>query len=324
MTVLQSPLRLLAFLGRYGSQAFAISLVVGFALPQLAQYVRPAFSIIIFLFIALNMVRADLPALRRLMNQPVVLMLATVWSMFLPAAVIGIGILFCGRAVFEPGLLLGLAIAAAAPSLVAAPAYALLLGFSNALPLTVLVFGMSLSPLVAPFLADAVAGTAVPIDRIALMMRLAIFLAGAIGVGLVVRRFAGEQFLKANKAELDGVGVVLFFVFAIALAESVGTAFRQETMKALYYGALTFGLSAICFGLTLLVWWKRSAEDALTLGLATSLRNTGLIIAVMGANSVPDDTFLFFSLLQFPIYFAPQLIKPLARLIHRRNEIGAA
>lgn len=319
MNLLQLPLRALAFLGRYGAQAFALSLLVGFALPWLAAYVRPVFSVIIFLFIAVNMVRADLPALRRLMGQPGLLIAVTLWSMLLPAVVIGAGVFLIGRQTIEPGLLLGLAIAAAAPSLVAAPAYALLLGFSNALPLTVLVIGMVASPLVAPLLADAVAGAAVPIDRFALMLRLAIFLVGAMGVGLIVRRFAGEAFLKSRKAELDGVGVVLFFIFAIALAESVGTAFRQETGKALTYGALTFGLSAICFALTLLVWWKRSAEDALTLALATSLRNTGLIIAVMGANDVPDNTFLFFSLLQFPIYFAPQLVKPLARLIHRRN-----
>lgn len=323
MSFFQLPLRALAFLGRYGSQAFALSLLVGFALPWLAQYVRPVFGVIIFLFIALNMVRADLPALRRLMGQPALLAAATVWSTFLPAVVIGIGVVLTGRAAIEPGLLLGLAIAAAAPSLVAAPAYAMLLGFSNALPLTVLVIGMVASPIVAPLLADAVAGTAVPIDRLGLMVRLAIFLIGSIGVGLTVRRFAGEAFLKSRKAELDGIGVVLFFIFAIALAESVSTAFRQETMKALAYGAVTFGLSAICFGLTMLVWWKRGGEDALTLALATSLRNTGLIIAVMGANSVPDNTFLFFSLLQFPIYFAPQLVQPLARFIHRRNETAA-
>lgn len=319
MAALQFPLHILAFLGRYGTQAFALSLLVGFALPQLAEYVRPVFSVIIFLFISLNMVRADLPALRRLASQPGLLALGALWSMFLPAAVIGIGVMLAGRAAFEPGLLLGLAIAAAAPSLVAAPAYALLLGFSNALPLTVLVIGMLLSPLVSPLIADAVAGTAVPIDRLALMLRLAIFLFGAIAAGLFVRHFAGDKFLKHRKAELDGFGVVLFFIFAIALAESVGTASRTEPWKALFFGMLAFSISATCFGLTLLAWWKRSAEDALTLALATSLRNTGLIIAVMGVNTVPDSTFLFFSLMQFPIYFAPQLIKPLARLVHRRN-----
>ena len=318
MQLLQIPLRVLAFLGRYGTQAFALSLLVGFALPQLAEPVRPLLGVIIFTFITVNMMRADLPALRKLANRPAVLLFGTLWVTFLPAAVIGTGVWIVGRAAFDPGLLLGLAVAAAAPPLVAAPAYAMLLGFSNALPLLLLVLGMIMTPIIAPLLADAVAGAAVPIDRYGLMIRLAVFLFGAMGVGLLIRRLVGTGFLTSRKSELDGIGVVLFFIFAIALAESVGSAFRDAPVRALSYGALAFGLSAVCFALTLLVWSRISREDALTLGLTTSLRNTGLIIAVMGVNDVPPATFLFFSLLQFPIYFAPQLVKPIAAWAHRK------
>ncbi|MGL4811735.1 MAG: hypothetical protein ACRCXM_08150, partial [Beijerinckiaceae bacterium] len=143
----------------------------------------------------------------------------------------------------------------------------------------------------------------------------------AMGVGLALRRLTGPRLLQTYKSELDGVGVVLFFIFAIALAESVGTAIRVEPDKAMYYGALAFGLFAICLLLTLLVWARMSREDALTLGLATSLRNTGLLIAVMGVNDVPANTFLFFALLQFPIYFAPQMAKPIARWAHKGNDL---
>ena len=53
---------------------------------------------------------------------------------------------------------------------------------------------------------------------------------------------------------------------------------------------------------------------AFVLALGVGLRNTGLLVAPMGA-AIPDTAFLFFSLLQFPIYMAPLIVEPLARLI---------
>jgi hypothetical protein len=41
----------------------------------------------------------------------------------------------------------------------------------------------------------------------------------------------------------------------------------------------------------------------------------GLLVAVMGVNEVPATTFTFFALMQFPIYFAPQLLSPMAARI---------
>jgi hypothetical protein len=46
------------------------------------------------------------------------------------------------------------------------------------------------------------------------------------------------------------------------------------------------------------------------------MRNTGLLIIAMGA-ACPPDTYLFFSLLQFPIYCAPLAVAPLARLVRK-------
>jgi BASS family bile acid:Na+ symporter len=321
--VLHWPRQLLALLGRYGPQAFALSLIVGFALPWLASPLKPFLGAIIFCFITINMMRADLPALRKLAQNPAMIVATLAWNTFLPLLVIGAMVAVAGRAAFEPGLLLGLAIAAAAPPLVAAPAYAILLGFSNALPLAVLVLGMLVSPIVAPLIADAVAGAAVPIDRLALTLRLAVFLFGAMAVGLVIRRIVGSAWLAAHKPELDGTGVVQFFIFAIALTESVSTAAFENPAQVALHTGLAFAICIVCFVLTYMVWKRFGAGDAVTLALATGLRNTGLLIAVMGINDVPATTFLFFALMQFPIYFAPQMVKPfLGVLIGDRAKQG--
>jgi hypothetical protein len=56
----------------------------------------------------------------------------------------------------------------------------------------------------------------------------------------------------------------------------------------------------------------------MTLALATGLRNMGLLVAVLGVGNLPEKTFIFFGLMQVPIYFAPQLLLPLARIIRAR------
>ncbi|WP_342361569.1 hypothetical protein [Terrarubrum flagellatum] len=321
------PRSFLALLGRYGPTAFGLSLLVGFALPWLARPVKPILGAIIFCFIAINMMRADLPALRRLAQRPSLIATLLAWNTLLPFAVVGAIVAIFGRAAFEPGLLLGMAVTAAAPPLVAAPAYALLLGFSNAVPLTVLVLGMAITPLSAPLIADAIVGSAAPIDQIALTIRLAIFLFGAMAVGLAIRKAVGETWLSKNKPEFDGAGVVLFFVFAIALTESVSQAAFADLGKVALYLGIAFAICIICFVLTWLAWRRFHRREAVTLAIATGLRNTGLIIAAMGVNTVPDATFLFFALMQFPVYFAPQLLKPfvgaMAGNIKAKEEIAA-
>lgn len=284
-------------------------------MPWLAGPAKPFLGVVIFCFIAINMMRADLPALRKLAGRPLLILAAVAWNVLTPFVVVGAMVALFGRAAFEPGLLLGLAIAAAAPPLVAAPAYALLLGFSNAMPLTVLVLGMVVGPITAPLIADAIVGAAVPIDRVALTVRLAIFLFGAMAVGLATRRFVGAQWLADKKPELDGVGVVLFFIFAIALTESVSNAAFADPARVALYMALAFLICILCFAATIAVWRRYDRAEAVTLALATGLRNTGLLIAVMGVGHVPEQTFLFFALMQFPIYFAPQLVKPFLPLL---------
>jgi BASS family bile acid:Na+ symporter len=46
-------------------------------------------------------------------------------------------------------------------------------------------------------------------------------------------------------------------------------------------------------------------------GYAAGQRNMGVLIATLGAG-VPETTFLFFALAQFPIYFMPQVLRSLA------------
>jgi BASS family bile acid:Na+ symporter len=51
----------------------------------------------------------------------------------------------------------------------------------------------------------------------------------------------------------------------------------------------------------------------------TSQRNMGLMLAATGG-ALPDLTWLYFALSQFPIYLSPQMLKPLVRRLQRDSK----
>ncbi len=309
--------RALAFLGRNGANGFAISIFVGLALPQLAEAFRPLLPVTIFLFVMLTFARADFSGLRRAFDRPRSMAAAFVWLVAAPPLLMWFLITAVGRDSLEHGLLLGLSLIGAAPPLMGFPAYAALLGLDNSLGLMVLVLVMALSPFVSPQIASLLAGAAVPIDPFVLGLRLAWLLGGSMACALILRRIAGPPRLAALRHELDGVNVIIYFVFAIAAMDGViDAALATPGKTALYLAvgtAVSVGGVFIAFNALRLL----GKAEAFVLSLGSGMRNTGLLVAAMGA-ACPPDAYLFFSLLQFPIYCAPMAVAPLARMIRDR------
>jgi BASS family bile acid:Na+ symporter len=304
-------LDLLALIGRYGTQGFVASILLGLALPGAAATARPLLSACIFLFITLTFARADLAIIRRILRQPKRLLLACLWLCLAPAVLIGAGLTLTGRHSLDPGMVLGLAIIGAAPPILSGPAVAALLGIEPSLLLSATVITTLLAPVTSPLLADLVAGAAVPLDRWALALRLAVFIGGAIAVALAARRMIGEERLAARRKSIDGAGVVIYAVFAVAAMDGVTKAIMARPLVVATFIGAAFAVSAACLAVTWLALRWMGAGDRLMFGYASGQRNMGLLIATLGA-SVPETTFLFFALAQFPIYLMPQLLRSIA------------
>jgi BASS family bile acid:Na+ symporter len=88
----------------------------------------------------------------------------------------------------------------------------------------------------------------------------------------------------------------------------------NEPLKVLGLTLLSFALALGLAALTVLVFARFGMSQALALGLAAGNRNMGLMLAAAGA-SVPELTWLYFAIAQFPIYLMPALLKPLARRV---------
>jgi BASS family bile acid:Na+ symporter len=304
----------LALLARYGTQAFIVSIMAGIALPQLAALARPLLSVCIFMFIALMFARADLAIVGQILRHPRRLVFVGLWLILAPAGLIALGLALVGRSSLDPGLVLGISLIAAAPPILSGPAIAALIGIEPSFILASTLLATLFAPFVSPILADWVAGAAVPLDPAALALRLALLIGSAIAAAALVRRIVGVERLVVRRRSIDGAAVVIYFVFAVAAMDGLTTSAMADPLRVAGFLAVAFlisfaGLAAGWIGLPLLV-----PKERLMLGYATGQRNMGLLVAALGA-SVPDTTFLFFSLAQFPIYLMPQLLRTLASYV---------
>lgn len=310
---LQMVLSALALLGRYGTQGFAISIFMGLALPQFAAAARPLLPVTIFLFVAMSFARADWPALKAALAKPVALLAGVIWLTLAPAAMIMAIFALVPREALDPGMVLGLVIVAAAPPIMSGPAVAMMLNIEPTVLLAATIITTSLAPFIAPPLADFVLGGHVPLDRSILMMRLFGLVFGAILVAMLFRWLVGYRRLVAHKASLDGFGVVMYFLFAIAAMDGVTNAFLERPKTVALFLAVSTGIAAFGF---VAAWFALKPflkpGDRFLMGYGTGQRNMGVLIAALGA-ATPETTFLFFALAQFPIYLMPQIIKPLAQ-----------
>jgi BASS family bile acid:Na+ symporter len=78
--------------------------------------------------------------------------------------------------------------------------------------------------------------------------------------------------------------------------------------------ALSFAIAAVLTALTTVLFMRIGGSRALALGVAAGSRNMGLMLAAAGS-SVPELTWLYFAVAQFPIYLLPQVLKPLVARI---------
>lgn len=316
--MLSLPRSLLARIGQHAAPAYAISIFLGLALPQLAAAMRPAIPVTIFIFIMLAFARMNLPGMRAVLAAPRRLLGVLALSCLIPPL---LGYLVLHLPVIkdlEPGILLGIALMASAPPLMAAPVYALLLGFENSLALATLVLGMVVTPVLAPLFASLLVGADIPISPLALAERLLLFVGSGILGGLVLRQIVGLARLQAVKLELDGVGVLMFFLFAIAAMDGVLAASLAKPIEMLMMLALSTGFSALNFAVAYTLFRPLAFNDRFSGAICIGLRNMGLLVAPILA-IIPKSTFLYFALAQIPIYVAPMVLKAVKAWLEKRD-----
>src|SRR3954462_6836524 len=198
-----APLRGLAWLGRQGTRAIAALVVIGIALPPLGDVLRQWVAEAIFLLLCISFMRVDVAALREHLRRPGMVLAASAWTMIAVPALIGLGCLAAGLDTSSPDLFLAIMLQAVASPMMAAPALAALMGLDSTLALITLVTGTALVPLTAPLFAWVFFGSALTLSPLALGVKLALMLAGSLGVAVAIRKLFGIAAIRRHREPID-------------------------------------------------------------------------------------------------------------------------
>jgi len=318
---IDAPVAALSWLGRRGTQAVAALVVLGIAVPPIGALLRPFVTEAIFVLLCVAFLRVDPAAFRGCLARPVIVLAATAWTTAAVPALFGAGYLVLGLRDQSPDLFLALILQAVASPMMAAPALAALMGLDSTLVLVTLITSTAVIPFSAPVFAYAFIGDGLTLSPLALGLRLFAILKGSALVGTIVRRMAGSAAVERQTDRIDGVNILVLFVFVAAVMESVAARFLAAPLITVGLAALAFVVYFAVLGLTSLLFVRAGRERAFLLGLMASQRNMGLMLAATGG-ALPDLTWLYFALSQFPIYLSPQLLRPLAKRLVSPSRIA--
>jgi BASS family bile acid:Na+ symporter len=305
----------LAWLGRQGTRAVAVSVFAGTALPPLAALFKPAFTPALAALLCLAFLRVEPAALNAYVRRPALVIAAAVWIMIAMPLLCGFALKFSGAEALASGLFIALMLQASAPPVISSPTFAALLRIDSALSLATMLVCTAAIPVTGPIFAALFIGGTIDLSPVALGLRLAGLLAGSALAAFVIRRVVGTARIERQKEPIDGMSVIALFVFAVGLMDGATAAFLTRPLLVIGLIALAFFL-ALAFGaVTYAVFARAGRPQALALAFCAGSRNMGLLLAAAGG-FVPDMTWLYFALAQFPIYLLPQILKPLAKRIN--------
>jgi hypothetical protein len=314
MRLVAAPLAAISWVGRQGTQSVAALVVIGIVLPSIGAVLKPFVTEAVFVLLCISFLRADTASFKTCFRRPVIVLAATVWTSVAVPLLFGLSCLALGINKQAPDLFLALILQAVASPMMASPALASLMGLDATLVLVTLLTSTALIPFTAPSFALVFVGPGLSISPLILSAKLSAILAGAALVGLALRRVFGLKAIERQKETINGLNVLVLFVFVTAVMEGIGARFLAVPMSTLALAALAFGVFFAVLFLTVLLFWPAGRERALALGFMASQRNLGLMLAATGG-ALPDLTWIYFALSQFPIYLSPQLLQPLTRRV---------
>ena len=314
MHIVDLPLVVLSWLGRQGTRAVAALVFIGIAFPPIGEILKPYVTEAVFLLLSIAFLRVDVTAFKTYVRRPAIVLAATAWTSIAIPILFGLGCLAFGLDEQAPALFLALMLQGVASPMMAAPALAALMGLDATLVLVTLITSTALIPFTAPLFSFVFIGPNLSISPLVLATKLFAILAGAALIGYFVRRVFGLAAIERQKERINGFNILVLFVFVAAIMESVGARFLASPISTMALAALAFVVFIAIFFFTALLFLFAGRERALALAFMASQRNMGLMLAGTGG-ALPDITWLYFALSQFPIYLSPQLLRSLVRRI---------
>lgn len=310
---------IMSLIGRQGTRSVATLVVIGIALPWIGAFIKPFVTEAVFVLLVIAFLQMDMAAVKRYLRRPVIVLSATVWTAAVIPLILALICLQLGVNTRAPELFLGLMLQAVASPLMAGPALARLMGLDDTLVLVILVTSTAAIPLTAPLFALLFVGPSLSIPPMMLAIKLFVILAGAALISFGIRKFVSLKTIEKHSESINGLNILVLFVFVAAIMENVGENILNNTLHTALLTVLAFAAFFAVLFLTFLVFLPAGRGKALSIGFMVSQRNMGLMIAAT-EGALPGITWLYFALSQFPIYLSPHMLKSVAGKKHKTKK----
>jgi BASS family bile acid:Na+ symporter len=294
----------------------AASVVVGLALPPLAAALRPWVVPAATLMVLVAVLRVDPARLKDAFRRPRhILAVGAVVLLGLPVLAGGLAWLLGAPSWLSTGL----ALAAAAPPLSSAAAFAVLVNVDAALVTAVSLPATLASPATVWAVTAVLPGVGQGVDATQLVARLAFVILGAFALAFVVRKVAGEARVARAAPALDAAMVGLVTLIGVGVMHDVGLALRAAPLEWLGIFAATWALSMLSCAAAWALFRPAGPDRAMAAGLSAAVKNMAVMVAaVLGA--VDPKVSLVVITAQMPIFLSPLILKPVfARLARPRG-----
>ena len=188
------------------------------------------------------------------------------------------------------------------------------MGLDSTLVLITMITSTALIPLTVPLFIYLFVETTINVSPLFLGAKLFLMLMGSAILGIAFKKIIGQKNLNTHKAKIDGVNIILLFIFVTGIMQGVGQIFIDRPLFSFAILVLAFIIFALLFFSTVVLFRKIGKIRAYSLGLMVAQRNMGLMIAAMG-EALPSLTLVYFAISQFPIYLSPQLLQPFIKKV---------
>jgi BASS family bile acid:Na+ symporter len=302
--------RLGVWLRSHDTKILAASPVVGLLWQDAAGVLRPAVPALAAVIILLAWVRMDWGGLGPHLRRPLGVALAVAWMLVGTPLIVFAAVaplLSADSPVFA-----GLVLNAAAPAIMSAPAFALIIGVEPALATAVSVVSTAFAPFSLPAIMEALGMGSLDIPAGELLARLLLFVAVVLLGAWVVKRLAGEERIARHGLAIDGALVSLLGVLVIGIMDGVAAVVLTSPLKVAFYVFLAFAVNVGMQVMGGLVLWWRNRPYALVLALLSGNRNMAMILAVI-IDVADIDLIVFVIGCQIPCYILPLFMRPLYR-----------
>lgn len=303
----------LARLNRHASPLLAGALFVGIAVPPLSSLARPLLAGSVVALLAAVLLRIDWRRVAAMRHAPLTAIAAIAWMMIGCPVLVHVALL---TAPIPDSVKTIIVLMASSPTLIAVPAFALMVGADAALALVVMVATSFLLPLIQPPLVLALLGLDLHIGLATLMGRLGFLVGSAAALAALVRTLAGGARVQSWDQEIGGVAVLALIVFGLGVVDGLLWVIIDDPRRVALFTLLAFIAN---YGLQMigaLTFWPAGRVAALTVGLGSGNRNLAILVAVL-ADQAPPELSLWLACGQFPMYLFPVAIGPLYRRLLR-------